>query len=551
MSFIRNTALAVAGLAAFALGQVCLAQEEPLSQKIDLYLRDADLVHATTALTMQTGISFIIDAADTEAFRRINLNLPGVSAEDAIRYVAQAAGGYAERDANGVYIIRFGAPRPAEAVAAESQQTILPMPKLTERIFLTQGDGRAIYDTLVGGFEYDPESGMRFVHQYLEEANTPKGIPASTINLLGSNSGDSSPFTLSGAPMRSATGATSNTMPAPLGESGFNIPLPGMSAGQGGLGGGGLGGGGQGGGQGGQGQGGQSVTSLEGGQAMVPAGIDQVIYDPATNSFIVLGTPDAIRQLRGVIEQFDVAPEQVVIKVEFITTSSGLDQALGIDWLYQRGTISTGNRPGSFARASDPIFINYATGNITTRLRALLTSGWGRTVNAPLVRTLNNQPALVQATTVTTIFVNQVVATGGGGVIVVPQPIQLPVQTALAVRPRINGPRGQAGRTVTMGLSPTIAEFGQLRRGPDGQEIPDQLSQTISVVARVRDGETIALAGLTRKSDNYSESRIPILSDLPIIGQLFRGRNRQQTNSELLIFVTPTIVDEDNYGLGP
>lgn len=276
----------------------------------------------------------------------------------------------------------------------------------------------------------------------------------------------------------------------------------------------------------------------------MPSGVTRLSYDPSDNSIIFQGTDQAYQELLDLLEIFDVAPQQVVIKVEFITTSNSLDKSLGIDWLYERGSIFAGNRPGSFARSNDPIFINYATGNITTRLRTLLSDGWGRVVNAPLVRTLNNQLASVVTSTATTVFVNTVV-NGPGGVTIVPNPQTLTVTSQLIVRPRING-----DGTITVGLAPQIQDFGQLRRGPDGQEIPDQLSQAISVVARVKSGETIALAGLTRKSDNFSQSRIPILSDLPIIGQLFKGRNSQQSTSELIVFVTPSIVKEDDYGLG-
>jgi len=272
--------------------------------------------------------------------------------------------------------------------------------------------------------------------------------------------------------------------------------------------------------------------------------VTRLSYDPSDNSIIFQGTDQAYQELLDLLEIFDVAPQQVIIKVEFITTSNSLDKSLGIDWLYERGSIFAGNRPGSFARSNDPIFINYATGNITTRLRTLLSDGWGRVVNAPLVRTLNNQLASVVTSTATTVFVNTVV-NGPGGVTIVPNPQTLTVTSQLIVRPRING-----DGTITVGLAPQIQDFGQLRRGPDGQEIPDQLSQAINVVARVKSGQTIALAGLTRKRDNFSQSRIPLLSDLPIIGQLFKGRNSQQSVSELIVFVTPSIVNEDEYGLG-
>ena len=96
-----------------------------------------------------------------------------------------------------------------------------------------------------------------------------------------------------------------------------------------------------------------------------------------------------------------------------------------------------GNRPGSFARAGDPIFLNYATGNITTRMRALLQEGRGRVVQAPIIRTLNNQPAFVVQFVNTVIFINQIISTGQQ-VIVAPVPQILPIQTGIAVAPRIN-----------------------------------------------------------------------------------------------------------------
>jgi type II secretory pathway component GspD/PulD (secretin) len=60
----------------------------------------------------------------------------------------------------------------------------------------------------------------------------------------------------------------------------------------------------------------------------------------------------------------------------------------------------------------------------------------------------------------------------------------------------------------------------------------------------VRNGETIVLGGLTQKNENDSSNKVPVLADLPIIGQFFRSLSRNVTNSELLIFVTPTILDD-------
>src|SRR5205085_2017119 len=162
-------------------------------------------------------------------------------------------------------------------------------------------------------------------------------------------------------------------------------------------------------------------------------------YDPTDNSFIVEGSDEAIQDFIRLINEFDVAPKQVSIKVEFITTSSSVSRSLGFEFLYQRGAAFAGTAPGTFVRAGDPIFRNYGSGNVTARMRTELLEGFGKVVNAPIIRTLNNQPAAVSSTVTATIFVNQVVGNGAGSVIVVPQPLPLSVQTALVVAPRING----------------------------------------------------------------------------------------------------------------
>ncbi|RMG25331.1 MAG: hypothetical protein D6724_04340 [Armatimonadetes bacterium] len=233
----------------------------------------------------------------------------------------------------------------------------------------------------------------------------------------------------------------------------------------------------------------------------------------------------------------------MLVKVEYITTSNSLSRSFGIDWLFQRGQVLIGNTPGTQARAGDPFFVNYATGNVTTRLRMLLLEGYGQVVNAPFVRTLNNQPAFIIQQIQTFIILTQVIAVGNGQVITAPQLVPITVQTGLSVQPRIN-----ADGTITMTISPQVAEFGEIRRAPDGTEIPDVLTQAIFVTARVKNGETILLGGLNRKRESFSTQRYPILSDLPLIGNLFRSSNKTMENQELLVFITPTIVEEDSSG---
>ncbi|GMV89327.1 MAG: hypothetical protein AMXMBFR81_22580 [Chthonomonas sp.] len=532
-------ALAVSGMSLSAAPAFAQTTVEDL--RVDVNLRDAELLAATRLLTELTGLQFAIKPSE-QPFQRINLSLKGARPEDAIRYVCIAAGASFSRDENGVYILSWGK---LDEQPATPKFPNVEVPKLVQRIHVLKGDCRDIYDQIVYGQVPDPMRGWDELFRYrqrMESRMTPSiAKPSQFVNQ------QLSPFY---QPL-----PTTN-LPATSGESGNDIRLPGEAANQlegfGGVGGptGGRGGQGQpGGGQGGPGGGiggglqGSGQGVLQGGTGLVPNGIDFVYFDPATNDLIARGTEEAIQQLQQLVQLFDRAPRQVQVKVEFITTSSSVSKSLGFDWLYERGTVFLGNRPGSFARSGDPFFLNYATGNVTARVRALLQEGFGKVVNAPMVRTLNNQPAFVGANTVTTIFTNQVVSNTGGQVIVVPQINQIQISTRLAVTPRIND-----DDTITMFLQPQISDFGQIRRGPDGQEVPDQLTQFVSVVARVKNGETIALGGITRNQDVGTHTRFPILGDLPVIGQFFRQKTQEKNLTELLIFVTPVILSEDETG---
>lgn len=536
---IRRGLLRAASLMLLAVSAYAMAQDAALAKRVDLFLKDADLLPATQALTRQTGIQFIV-APSNEPFDRINLSLNGVTAEEAIRYLCQAAGAWAERDENGVYIIRRGKPEPKV-----EPTTDVKAPTLIRKIKLMHADPKEVYDMITNDLVFDPVDGLKRINRLTEEALQISRPSHQGANLTVIGQGPLGPTSY---PMPS--NLVPNTLPSA--ESGSGIVLPGEGANQGlggGGGGAGLGGGGGfgqpgGGGQNNQ-QGGQGSRRITDGQGnnFIPAGIKFVSYDPNDNSLIVVAENiEAINKLQQAIALFDNAPQQVQIKVEFVSVSDDLAKSFGIDWLYSRGGVQAGARPGDFANPNDPIFINYSTGNIAARLRTQLQGNKGRVVTAPLIRTLNNQFALVQTTTTVTYQINQIV-NGPGGIITVPQLQSTNATTLLALRPRING-----DRTITMNLTPQVQAF---LPSSAGTTVPDVTSTSINVVARVKDGETIVLAGLTAKNDGLVEKKFPVLADIPVIGQFFTSKNTTRKSTELLVFVTPTIIEDDTTGNGP
>ena len=516
-----------------------IAQQSQSEVRINIFLKDADLFEATRMLTMKAGMQFVFEPS-AEPYGRVTLKLDDSPAEDALAYICKSAGAYFRRDENGVYIISRSAPKIDKPVEAPAKVV-----KILRRIKVQKTDVRNVYNMLAFAMPPNSAHGFEDMKKFraLTESDTQKMF------------GGVNP-TIDSGPVYRPLNPRAN-QPMTGNEGGSDLALPGEEANQlGGRGGGGQGGGlgpgggGQGGGLGPGGGGGQGPggggqgTNLQGGDGLVPQGIDFISYDPTDNSIVVRGSEEDIAELQRYISLFDVAPRQVEIKVEFITTTESLDKSIGFDFLYSRGTVLAGTAPGTFARTSDPVFLNFATGNVTTRMRTLLQEGRGKVVSAPIIRTLNNQPASIASSIQTYIFINQTIVSNGTTV-TNSNPIPLTASTFLTVAPRIND-----DNTITVFLNPQVASFVGTSRDSFGNEYPNLSQQQISVVARVRNGETIALGGLTDKNDNTLVSRVPLLSDLPIIGQFFRSTQRVKRNSDLLIFVTPRVIDEDEIGGG-
>ena len=98
---------------------------------------------------------------------------------------------------------------------------------------------------------------------------------------------------------------------------------------------------------------------------------------------------------------------------------------------------------------------------------------------------------------------------------------------------------------VNMSLSPTVSSVAQSIVNPDGSQQALLSERTLnSGKIRLRDGQTLILSGVIQDTDRETITKVPFLGDLPIIGALFRGSNSQNTRSEVIIIVTPRIMDD-------
>lgn len=540
---------------AYAVWGAFPAQGAPRTQGnmplVSLTLVEAEFRDAVNMLMQRSGASIVLEPSD-KPYPRVNVNLVDMPLDKALEYLARSAGARVRRTEDGVFLVGPADKEPEVPAVATPVEEPAPAPApvrlRTEKMKLQYINPSEFLMQLrtnpeIVGMDWAARNSGALL-QHLMDMTRPgmrplTGQPQSILPTV---------------PQQAPTASTSTTnaehMPTP--NTGFDqrgaIGGGGLGFGGqvGGFRGGGLGGFGQpgiGGGVGGFGQpglgvGGQPGIGAGGGGLVQLSDQARIIAVDVDNSIIVVGTDEDIENIRRFIRLLDVAPRQVEIKAEFVTVKVSEVQQFGIDWLVQQLNTQAGNVPGTFASGGN-VFIRYSAGNLAAELRTALSNSRGRVIQAPVITTLNNTPGSIfvqtQVPFVTTVFTTP----GQGQVIQGSQVNYVPVVSGMTVTPRING-----DGTITLFIPLQLSDITGSVRAPDGSTFPIVNSQAVFTTRRVPSGQTVVLGGFIRRSEDRSVAKFPILGDLPWIGHLFRSTNFSQDDTELLIFLTPRILEE-------
>jgi type II secretory pathway component GspD/PulD (secretin) len=290
-------------------------------------------------------------------------------------------------------------------------------------------------------------------------------------------------------------------------------------------------------------------------------GQTKIIADERTNSLLIYATREDMKTVKDIIAKLDVVLAQVLIECVVIEVSLNSSSALGFSYLQKQpagsgnflgqGALNNGNylAPGSFsilgaaatnaAAGSLPSGFSYlaSLGNndLDVSITALASAGKARILQRPRIQTSHAVPA--------SIFVGQSrpYPSGsyyGGGAFGGYSTIQqLQIGTSLQVTPLIN-PDG----LVVMDIQTEIDSFqGNVTIAGVG-EVPITSSKNANAKVAVRDHDTIMLGGLIETQKNSNNSGIPILKDVPLLGFLFRSSSRDETRSELIVLIRPTVL---------
>jgi type IV pilus assembly protein PilQ len=274
-----------------------------------------------------------------------------------------------------------------------------------------------------------------------------------------------------------------------------------------------------------------------------------IIADSRNKQLIVRDAEAVLEQMEEMIVQIDKPERQVMIEARIVEASTNFSRNLGIKWNfdYQQDNTHSDNGLNDAALGIGGSFILPVTNpavagaasafsfgaldeqlDIDLRLAALENSGEGRIVSTPKVTTLNGEQATIsQGTKIPFSSVSD-------------QGTDVQFENAelkLSVTPEIN-PDG----SILLEIDTSNSSVGSVvpTATGDAVSIDEKKAQTKVLV---RNGQTTVIGGIFVEQELNSQSGVPILMDVPVLGHLFKSTSKTKDRRELLIFITPRIVE--------
>ncbi len=273
-----------------------------------------------------------------------------------------------------------------------------------------------------------------------------------------------------------------------------------------------------------------------------------VIVDQRTNTLILKELPEYMDTVIAVIEEIDTPEPQVMIEARIIETTKRFTRSLGVRWsLTGEASARFGNTTGlqfpnningtggvNLLTGAANGFLNLSLGNVLNSfnldvaLQAAENEGLIKILSAPKIATLNNEQASIQSG------------------------LQIPVQTISNNTVTVQF----INATLSLEVTPQVTAEGTVLMDIEIRKREPQLAFAVQGAANapiatkeartrviVRDGGTTVIGGIYEVSSDQGEDRVPGLSNIPLLGRLFKNKRRSDENEELLIFITPRVIN--------
>jgi type II secretory pathway component GspD/PulD (secretin) len=247
-----------------------------------------------------------------------------------------------------------------------------------------------------------------------------------------------------------------------------------------------------------------------------------LIADDRSNTVVITGGSDAQTAVQSLLNSIDAPGRQVMFEVR-VTDVKPMDDSSNV------GIQFGGTGFGAGAVAQFPYAVVKGSIAINAQINALVQNGHAQILATPRIATLNNREAtLLVGETYPIVTVNQ--QTG------FPTVTNVNVGVQLRVTPTIG-----ADGLITAEIHPEFSEIIGFNAS-----FPIIANRKVDATLRVRDGETIVLGGLFQDTSSETISKLPFLSDIPILGRFFKNKATAHQRDEVVFLITPHILDAND-----
>ena len=305
--------------------------------------------------------------------------------------------------------------------------------------------------------------------------------------------------------------------------------------------------------------------------------VGKIAVDPRTNKLIITDVAEVFPQVENILAELDIKPPQILIEAQIVEVSKTSGLSLGFEYGGDSGALVTmtgpsrvvdldyikgngvkgwnfifptkeqmnsdssesgGSSSSSGSSSSDQSdeggLLDFSAFNIV--LKSLLTRGEAKYLGKPKVVTLNNKTATI--TTSTDATGGQTMSQSGSGSgegMTTTSAERKRVGLTLQVTPQVN----REGY-VTLYVQPSYSDV--VSSGFDFSK--DTTTRAASTLVRVKNGQTVVIGGLLTSRETDQTRKVPLLGDIPILGWLFTSKTKSKNTTDLVIFITPTILAE-------
>ncbi len=254
---------------------------------------------------------------------------------------------------------------------------------------------------------------------------------------------------------------------------------------------------------------------------------------PERRLIVVEDLPEFLGRIEKLLEEIDTRPTQILIEAQILEVRLERSEVYGVDWkkLFNSGTGGGQFGTAGLAAPAAGLFFSIANDNLEAALGALSKKGRVRTLSTPKLMALEHQQAEVVIGD--RIGYKELTTSGNGN-----QQTEtikfLNSGVILRVTPFVD----RSGK-IMMQIHPEVSSATVT----DG--VPSLKTTEVTTQLLAADGETIFIGGLIKKNASNSRKGVPVLSDIPVLGYVFRNEEDTVTNTETVVMITPRIVKTD------